>query len=120
MVLDHVNAYLLGASHPALFALGRLAFPLFTVVLAYHLAAADTAALRRVLARLGVFGLAAQPFTMLLRAPLMESRLGEDPVWWQGNVLFTFAVGVEAALLRGTRRLRNADSTPSMRHGGRA
>ena len=72
MVLDHVNAHLLGASHPVLYALGRLAFPLFAVVLAPNLATADRAALRRVLGRLGVFGLAAQPFTMLLRSPLME------------------------------------------------
>jgi hypothetical protein len=84
MVLDHVNAYLLGGSNPALYALGRLAFPLFAVVLAYNLATADMAALRRVLGRVVVFGLAAQPLTMLLRSAVMESRLGEDPVWWQG------------------------------------
>jgi hypothetical protein len=52
--------------------------------LATNLATADTAALRSVLGRLVVLGLAAQPFAMLLRAPLMERRLGEDPVWWQG------------------------------------
>jgi hypothetical protein len=42
MTLDHINKYLLHESVPALFALGRLALPLFGVVLAFNLARPGT------------------------------------------------------------------------------
>lgn len=38
MTGDHVNRYLLDGTVPALYALGRVAFPLFAVVVAYNLA----------------------------------------------------------------------------------
>jgi hypothetical protein len=38
---------------------------------------------------------------MLLRYPLRPGALGPEPVWWQGNVLFTFAVGVAVVLVLG-------------------
>jgi hypothetical protein len=98
MVVDHVNGYLLGSQDPVLYALGRLAFPIFAMVLAWNLAEAGEGAKGRVLERLLLFGLLAQPFTMLLRYPLMPAIPGLEPVWWQGNVLFTFAVGVAVVL----------------------
>jgi hypothetical protein len=84
-----------------LYALGRLAFPIFAMVLAWNLAEAGEGAKGRVLERLVLFGVVAQPFTMLLRYPLMPGALGPGPVWWQGNVLFTFAVGIAVVLVLG-------------------
>ncbi|MCU0895981.1 MAG: TraX family protein [Burkholderiales bacterium] len=101
MVLDHVNGYLLDLAYPVLYALGRLAFPIFAMVLAWNLAEAGEGAKVRVLKRLLLVGLLAQPFTMLLRYPLMPGIPGSEPVWWQGNVLFTFAVGVGVVLALG-------------------
>jgi hypothetical protein len=101
MVVDHVNGYLLGSAYPVLYALGRLAFPIFAMVLAWNLAEAGEGAKGRVLERLLIFGVLAQPFTMLLRYPLMPGFPGPGPVWWQGNVLFTFAVGIGVVLALG-------------------
>lgn len=64
MLLDHVNKYLLAGAEPALFALGRLALPLFGFVLAYNLArpgALARGAYRRLLPRLAAFGALASP-----------------------------------------------------------
>jgi len=38
MIGDHVNKYLFNATLPGLFELGRLAMPLFGIVMAYNLA----------------------------------------------------------------------------------
>ena len=35
MTVDHVNTFLTGRAHPALFAIGRIAFPIFALVLAF-------------------------------------------------------------------------------------
>ncbi|TVT60042.1 MAG: conjugal transfer protein TraX [Azoarcus sp. PHD] len=59
MTLDHANKYLLRDAVPALFAVGRLAMPLFGFVLAYNLARAETLAAgvySRVLQRLAIYG----------------------------------------------------------------
>jgi TraX protein len=48
MVIDHLNFFLLLKAHPWMFAVGRLAFPLFAFVLAVNLAGrGEGAALRR-------------------------------------------------------------------------
>lgn len=86
MVVDHVNAVFfdrslgLGAE-----VVGRLAMPLFSLVLAYNLARPGLD-LDRVLNRLALFGLAALPW----HAGLFAQVGG----WWPLNILSTFAVAV--------------------------
>ena len=104
MVVDHVNGYLLGSAYLVMYELGRLAYPLFAMILAYNLASAGAATLRRVLRKLLLFGVIAQPFTMLLRYPTLSGEFTQAAVWWQGNILFTFAIGVAFALVIGRHR----------------
>ncbi|WP_323000510.1 TraX family protein [Denitromonas sp.] len=87
MLLDHVNKYLLAGAEPALFALGRLALPLFGFVLAYNLArpgALARGAYRRLLPRLAAFGALASPSFIAL------GGLGWG--WWPLNIMFTLFV----------------------------
>lgn len=83
MTLDHVNTFALDRAHPALYVIGRVAFPLFAIVLASNLARPGID-LARISARLLAFGaIAAVPFLMLRHAfPL--------------NVMFTFAAATLA------------------------
>lgn len=82
MTLDHVNKYLLHDAHPALFAIGRLAMPLFAFALAYNLARPATlegGAYSRVLKRLAVIGaVSSVPFIAL-------GGLGWG--WWPLNIM---------------------------------
>lgn len=82
MTVDHVNTFLTGRAHPALFAIGRVAFPIFALVLACNLTrpGIDHA---RTIRRLLFFGLlAAGPFYVMTGH------------WLPANVMFTFAVAV--------------------------
>lgn len=86
MVIDHVNVYLLDDAFPALYAIGRVAFPVFGLVLAYNIAhAGGREAARRALPRLAIAGILAQPFSMLLREDLAI------------NIMGTFALGLACA-----------------------
>lgn len=82
MTLDHVNKYLLHDSVLALFAIGRLALPLFAFVLGYNLSRPGVLArgvYKRVAARLSVYGgIASVPFTAL-------GGLGWS--WWPLNIM---------------------------------
>ncbi|WUR13812.1 TraX family protein [[Empedobacter] haloabium] len=87
MTLDHVNKFVLHYQFPALFALGRVAMPLFVFVLCYNLARPEVlagGALRRMCVRLALFGtIASVPF------------IGFGQViqgWWPLNILFTLLV----------------------------
>lgn len=69
MSIDHLNAFWWHHAWPPGYAIGRLAFPIFVVVLAYNLArpANDTPErYRRILWRLGIAGLVAEPFHHML------------------------------------------------------
>ncbi|HEY8096956.1 MAG TPA: TraX family protein [Methylobacter sp.] len=87
MVVDHINKYLLGDSHPIMFDAGRLAMPLFVFVLSYNLARNEpntlyeskTLALRMT-KRLFAFGLIATPIYIALG--------GVTWGWWPLNILF--------------------------------
>ena len=81
MVIDHVNTFLLDRSVPAMYAVGRIAFPIFAIVLAWNLARPGIQ-LARLSGRLLGFGfLAAIPLSALgMPMPL--------------NVMFTFAAAV--------------------------
>lgn len=84
MTGDHVNKYVFADSLPGLFELGRIAMPLFVLVLAYNLARLDaflSGVHRRVGIRLAAFGvLATLPYIAI------TGVLGG---WWPLNMLFT-------------------------------
>lgn len=87
MTLDHVNKYLFNHTIPALFALGRIAMPLFVFVLAYNLArpkALAGGAYQRTATRLALYGaLACLPFIALGKV---------HGGWWPLNIMFTLLV----------------------------
>ena len=91
MTLDHVNKYLLNDSVPALFDAGRIAMPLFAIVLACNLArpgAKQSGAYWRVMKRLALAGAAATvPFVAL-------GGLGWG--WWPLNIMVTFLLATAA------------------------
>lgn len=87
MVLDHVNKYLLGGKVAALFALGRLAMPIFAIVLAYNLArpgAFDRGVHARLMRRLATTGLLAS-FSFIALGGLGWG-------WWPINIMGTLLV----------------------------
>ena len=94
MTLDHVNKHLLHASVPELFAAGRLALPLFGLVLGYNLARPDALAsggYSRTARRLALFGsIATLPFIAL-------GGLGWG--WWPFNIMVTLLVATLCAWL---------------------
>lgn len=95
MVIDHANKYLFDWSVPWMFALGRLAMPIFAVVLGYNLARfkpADAAGLRRVLVRLVVTAAVAS-------IPFMALGKTWAGHWWPLNILATFAAAVAVLAL---------------------
>lgn len=86
MVVDHVNAAFFARELGTwATATGRVAMPLFALVLAYNLARPG-ADIRGCLRRLVLFGLLAWPGYVLV-----FDTIGG---WWPLNILFTFAVGV--------------------------
>lgn len=82
MLCDHINSYLLHARVPALFFIGRIAFPLFAVAFGVSLCGRDQATMARAARRTFVWACISQPLTWLVRdhAPF--------------NVLFVLAAGV--------------------------
>ena len=99
MTADHAQKYGLMPALSGVYEAGRLAFPLFGIVLAYNLARAkshDHAVYVRVLTRLLVCGaLASIPFIAL-------GGLGFG--WWPLNCMFTLAVAVYIMYLIESRR----------------
>jgi hypothetical protein len=97
MTLDHVNKYLLHGTVPAMFNAGRIAMPLFAIVLAHNLARPGTLATgsyRRVMKRLAITGaVSTLPFVAL-------GGLGWG--WWPLNIMFTFLVATGAIALIDT------------------
>ncbi|MGE0315885.1 MAG: TraX family protein [Lautropia sp.] len=101
MVGDHVNRYLLVDANPWLFYGGRLAMPIFGILLGLNLSrpsALSGKATDRTVGRLFLMGLIATVPYMLLGAPI------KGP--WPLNILFTLAVAALAieALQLGTRQ----------------
>ncbi|MBI5792574.1 MAG: conjugal transfer protein TraX [Rhodocyclales bacterium] len=95
MLIDHANKYLLDWSVPWMFALGRLAMPIFAAVLGFNLARfspGDTRGLRRLLVRLALAAaIATVPFIAL-----GKTLAGG---WWPLNILATLAAAVAVLLL---------------------
>ena len=86
MLAEHWMRYVLDDLPPWLFAVGRIAFPLFAFALAFGLQAQPCARLPRILVRMFAWAAIAQATIQFVDAP--DSRL---------NVLFTFALGLAAA-----------------------
>lgn len=98
MTCDHANTYLFAREHPWMYALGRLAFPLFAVVLAYNLARPDAfarGAHARGLKKLLIFGALATPPFLLAGIDAGVALYG----WWPLNILFLFAAATACAWL---------------------
>jgi TraX protein len=88
MVLDHVNKHLFNERFTVIFALGRLALPLFCIVLGYNLSrpSINTKTYVRVLKRLAVYGtVASVPFIALG---------GLAWGWWPLNIMFMMLAAV--------------------------
>ncbi len=90
MLGDHVNKYLFNYTLPYLHEAGRLAMPLFGLVLAYNLARPSVDQLKRnqIIKKLVVFGLVSTPIFI---------ALGNVYFIWPLNILFTLA-GSTAAI----------------------
>lgn len=100
MVVDHVNKYVFKETIPSMYALGRVAMPLFMFVLGYNLARPGVllgGVHKRLLARLLVFGAIATPPFIALNTLSWN--------WWPVNIMFAMAAAVLVAWLieRGDR-----------------
>ena len=95
MTIDHINTYLLAGAHPWMYHVGRLAMPLFGMVLAAHLArpeALEGGLALRMGRRLAIAGTLAQvPYTWLRGGPWPPTLL---------NVLFLLLLVVGFVHLR--------------------
>lgn len=96
MVVDHVNAAFYGRDLGAWATIiGRVAMPVFSLVLAYNLARPG-ADLVRCLRRLFLFG--------VLSLPAHAYVFAVAGGWWPLNILFTFAVAVGCVELMKRKR----------------
>ncbi|UTY59664.1 TraX family protein [Massilia sp. erpn] len=88
MTLDHVNTYLWQGHWPVLYAIGRVAMPIFAFILAYRLAQPQAIVLglpHRVVWRLAAAGICA--------APLCFGLVRQENGWWPLNIMFTLCIG---------------------------
>ena len=92
MTIDHVNTVIYDREHAWMFAVGRLAYPLFAFVLGVNLAR-PSADKGRALRRLLLWACIAQPVHAWAFGSLLPL-----------NVLFTFAIAVAGLQLWHTRR----------------
>lgn len=89
MVIDHTNKYLFSGTSEMAFALGRLAMPLFGILLAFNLAQPCTDSLSRYKRVAGRIGLSAAASTLPFVA-LGGLLWG----WWPLNILFALLIAV--------------------------
>ncbi|HDR2863873.1 TPA: conjugal transfer protein TraX [Enterobacter asburiae] len=82
MLIDHVNTLLLTPPEPLMYALGRMAFPLFTLIWAMNVQRTPERLQKRA-NRLWLWAVFTQPVFSLAFA-------GHQP-WWALNILFVFA-----------------------------
>jgi|RifCSPlowO2_12_1023861.scaffolds.fasta_scaffold11231_7 hypothetical protein len=95
MIGDHINKYLFNGTIPALFELGRLAMPLFGMVLAFNCAqyGDQVGFYKRLITRLLIAGVVSTPFYIALG--------GVQHGWWPLNIFFT--LGVATAVIYALR-----------------
>ena len=105
MLLDHLNAYLLGGAHSWMWELGRVVFPMFAVVLGLGLRGAGPGRVLEVAKRIAVVAVVAEACAW----PLLDA--GVRPMYL--NVCVTLAAGcllVDAE--RRSRFAQDARDTP--------
>ena len=82
MLIDHINTVFMTPAQPVMYALGRMAFPLFTLIWAMNVRRAPERLQVRA-NRLWIWAIITQPVFSLVFA-------GHQP-WWALNILFVFA-----------------------------
>lgn len=82
MLVDHINTLLLTPAEPLMYALGRMAFPLFTLIWAMNVQRTPERLQMRA-NRLWMWAAVTQPVFSL-------AFVGHQP-WWALNILFVFA-----------------------------
>ncbi len=80
MLIDHFNVFINPDYNQILFEIGRIAFPLFALVLGYNLARTPSDKIPKIMLRLLMFGILATPIYIILSSGLQH--------WWPLNILF--------------------------------
>ncbi len=91
MLIDHFNAFVNPEYNQILFEVGRIAFPLFALVLGYNLAQIPSNKMPRIMLRLLIFGIVATPIYTILGGGLQH--------WWPLNILFTLCLATTIVYL---------------------
>lgn len=91
MLIDHFNAFVNPDYNRAFFEAGRIAFPLFALVLGYNLARIPLDKISKIMFRLLMFGILATPIYIILS--------GELQPWWPLNILFTLSLATTIVYL---------------------
>ena len=91
MLVDHFNAFVNPNYNQTLFEIGRIAFPLFALVLGYNLARIPLNKIPKIMFRLLMFGILATPIYIILSGGLQH--------WWPLNILFTLSLATTIVYL---------------------
>ncbi len=84
MLIDHFNAFVNPDYSRIFFEAGRIAFPLFVLVIGYNLARIPSDKMPKIVLRLLMFGIMATPVYIILGGGLQH--------WWPLNILFTLCL----------------------------
>ncbi|QLA70591.1 conjugal transfer protein TraX (plasmid) [Enterobacter pasteurii] len=82
MIIDHINTVFLSPALPVMYALGRMAFPLFTLIWAMNVQRTPERLQKRA-SRLWIWAVITQPVFSL--------AFWHHQPWWALNILFVFA-----------------------------
>lgn len=91
MLIDHFNTFVNPEYNQILFEVGRIAFPLFALVLGYNLARIPSDKIPKIMLRLLMFGIVATPVYIILCGGLQH--------WWPLNILFTLCLATTIVYL---------------------
>ncbi|WP_339145271.1 TraX family protein [Pseudoalteromonas galatheae] len=97
MTLDHINKYLLNSTWPAAFDIGRLAMPIFAIVLGYNLSRESVTLEKhkKVAEKLFIFGVISTP---------VHASLGNIYGLWPLNILLSlFSAAIVVYLVRSQK-----------------
>ncbi|AKX44948.1 hypothetical protein AKN87_07470 [Thiopseudomonas alkaliphila] len=91
MLIDHFNAFVNPDNNQILFEVGRIAFPLFALVLGYNLARIPSEKILKIMLRLLMFGILVTPIYIILSGGLQHL--------WPLNILFTLSLATTIVYL---------------------
>ena len=91
MLVDHFNTFVNPNYNQTLFEIGRIAFPLFALILGYNLARIPSEKMPKIMLRLLMFGIMATPVYIILGGGLQH--------WWPLNILFTLCLATTIVYL---------------------